>query len=248
MKTVAEIEIDDLVVTLRNATYGLEALKALIDAIECASASALTTHDTEVKALIDAIEAKLDVPGNFKADVSGLATAAALTVVDNEVAAIEAKLDVPDNFKADVSALATATAVANIPNKDSAPHIQTYPKLAPAVIVTTGVAAWAEGAWTEIIPANTVTEAFWILGVFWIPMLYEGLLEIATGASGSESEIANVPSHHMYLTAHGFCSVRPLSFPSSIKVSANARISARVADLHNVANTHKVKVIYATGL
>ena len=72
-----------------------------------AQAAKLNNLDLKIstlKALIDAIEVKLDSPDNFKADVSSLA--AALAVAGSEIAAIEAKLDNPDNFKADVTALA----------------------------------------------------------------------------------------------------------------------------------------------
>lgn len=70
-----EVNIDDILVLLRNNDYGPEALKALIDAIE----------------------AKLDEPDNFKADVSALATVAALvahnTEVKAEINANETKID-----------------------------------------------------------------------------------------------------------------------------------------------------------
>jgi len=199
-----EVNIDDILVLLRNTDYGPEALKELIDAIE----------------------AKLDAPGNFKADVSALATAAALTVHHAVVSAY----------------------ILNIVNKSSTPHIQTYPKLATSVTVSTGVAAWAEGSWTEIIPANTITEPFWLLGIYWTPTTYDGIMEIGTGASGSEVEIANIPSFSHYTTSHGYAFLQPISLLKHIKIPANTRVAARVADTHTALTAHGLKLLYATGL
>ncbi len=79
-------------------------LDLLLDAV--ATAAALATHDSK----LDAAQADLDNPAQYRADVSGLATAAAL-------AAAQADLDAPDQYKADVSALATAANQATILNR-----------------------------------------------------------------------------------------------------------------------------------
>ena len=197
MKKVKDIEIDDILVLLRNGNYGLE----------------------ELKALIDVIEAKLDSPGDFKADVSAMATATALATHDTEVKGV----------------------IANIVNKDATPYIQTYPKLASTVTIISGDAVWAEGAWVEIIPPNTITETFWIVGVLWRLSVYHGILELGRGVSGSETEILNVPGISIDELRTSF-----LSTP--IKIDANTRISGRVADDSAFTLDHYVKVIYATGL
>ena len=85
----------------------------------------------EVSDDVAAIEAKLDVPGNYKADVSDLASQDSVDVVQStleslsigtlssQIAAIEAKLDVPSNYKADVSGLATSSDVNGLASQTS---------------------------------------------------------------------------------------------------------------------------------
>lgn len=199
-----EVNIDDILVMLRSAESDLDALKVLIDAIE----------------------AKLDVPDNFKADVSALSTAAALTTHDTEVKAL----------------------VNNIFDRDTIPLYRTYPKLANPVTVATGVAAWAEGSWIEIIPANTIATAFWIVGFYWNCSVYHSILELGAGAEGSEIQILNIPKTIVFSTAHGAVVHSPDFLPLLVRIPANTRISARTADAHTASSNHEVKVIYALGL
>ena len=153
-----------------------------------------------------------------------------------------------DPVPPDVNAIADEVESRLYCSKDATPHVRTYPKLANAVVVLTGLGIWTEGLWTEIVPANTITEPFWLLAVCWQVSAYESILEIGTGASGSEVEIANISSKILYLTAVGFASARPISLNTKIKVAANTRISVRCADASIAINTHYVKLSYLTGL
>jgi len=118
--------VDEIETYIKHATYGLNALHLLIDAVE----------------------GKLDVPANFMADVSGLALEATLTAIKgagwttetlkaiydfieinhtllgtvaSEAEAIEVKLDTPATFKADVSGLATAAKLEDAMQKATGP-------------------------------------------------------------------------------------------------------------------------------
>jgi len=66
-----------------------------------ATAVALAAHDGK----LDTAQTDLDNPDQYKANVAGLATAAAF-------ATAQADLDTPDQYKADVAGLATAAALA----------------------------------------------------------------------------------------------------------------------------------------
>jgi len=79
----------------------ITAIKAKTDLIPATPAQA-----GEYTSALSAIQADLDNPSQYKADVSGLATSSALATVDTVVDGIATTLANPDNFKADVSALA----------------------------------------------------------------------------------------------------------------------------------------------
>lgn len=185
----------------------------------------------------DSLEAISDKAGT-NADVAGTSTLfARLKQIVNGYLA---------NATYGLSALNTK--ILNIPNKDATPHTQTYPKLASSVTVASGVAAWTEGSWIEIIPANTITETFWIVGTWWRPTQYEGTLELGIGAATSETEICNCPGGIMLISSGGITNMRPTYLSRAIKVAANIRIAARVADSHTASTNHFIKVIYTTGL
>lgn len=86
MKNVKDIEIDDILVMLRNATHGLAALKAEIDANE-------TKIDT-VDTVVDAIKAKTDNLPSDPADASDIA--ARFDTVDAYLDVIAHKLTVAE--------------------------------------------------------------------------------------------------------------------------------------------------------
>ena len=98
--------LDDLIDT------EIAAIKAKTDLIPATPAQA-----GEYTSALSAIQADLDNPSQYKADVSGLATSSALATVDAVVDGIATTLATPATFKADVSGLATSTELSAIDDK-----------------------------------------------------------------------------------------------------------------------------------
>ncbi len=69
-----------------------------------------------------------------------------------------------------------------------------YPKLASPVALNSDGVTYVMGPYTEIIPVNTITTSFWIIGavVFDASSGVEYILDIATGLVGSESDIGTL--------------------------------------------------------
>ncbi|MFQ6052677.1 MAG: hypothetical protein ACE5OO_00400 [Candidatus Bathyarchaeia archaeon] len=134
-------------------------------------------------------------------------------------------------------------AISNIVNKDSAPVVKVYPAGADGIAVESTTSDWGYGSWVEIIPEDTVTETFWIIGVtmMGVNISTQFNLDIGTGASGSESVIATLGSY--YGAAYA-----PYSLATPIKVAANTRIAMRLATKGTVAKTLTMAVQYVTGL
>jgi len=145
--SVALRALEATLTAIKGAGWTNETLKAIKDAIDALSFGDATeakqdaieaklddgtTGLANLKALIDAIELKLDSPDNFKADVSALALEATLTAIKgagwnaatdtlekirDALIAAQADLDNPDQYKADVTALAleaTLTAIGGV--------------------------------------------------------------------------------------------------------------------------------------
>jgi len=79
--------------------------KAELDAAEANIRGGSDTLDS-LSGQLDVVQADLDDPDQYKADVSGLATGSDSTNILDAIADVQADLDNPDQFKADVSALA----------------------------------------------------------------------------------------------------------------------------------------------
>lgn len=130
-----------------------------------------------------------------------------------------------------------------------------YPKLSAPLTLTDAGAAYTLGSYTEIIPANTVTTTFFIMGAVIMEASsgLEYLVDIATGLAGSESfigtlcfkygttsgEVGAVSFQSNLVQANAFDtaaaqavsilpSLDPI-FPVAIKIKKNTRIAARVA-------------------
>jgi len=118
----------------------------------------------------------------------------------------------------------------------------TYPPNAAGVTITSAAGAYTKGAYTEIIPVDTILTQYFITGVtlsnLTVNTDYE--LDIATGLAASEVIIATV-SHKTDNTnlAH------ECLFPVPIKISSNTRISARSSD-GTGSLTSIVKIRYKT--
>ena len=122
-----------------------------------------------------------------------------------------------------------------------------YPALAAGISrASSGSTAWSTSAWTEVVPASTITSTFYISGLTWswhTPLAatdttYEWLIELGTGGSGSETVIIQVPASVRNDTAVGFVPTNFVTFPEPKEVAANTRISVRVAySLATTSNT-----------
>ncbi len=96
---------------LDHPTYGLSAIETFVDEVETLLKSG-TYGLSALKTLIDAVEGKLDVPDNFKADVSALALEATLSTHDTDIKTLLATLN--DLSDAEVWAYATRTLTSHV--------------------------------------------------------------------------------------------------------------------------------------
>lgn len=112
--------VEQINVDLTNAIAKIDVIDGLVDAIKAKTdlIPAAPAVADEYDAALAAIQADLDNPGQYKADVSGLATSVSLATVDSVVDAIKLKTD---NLPADPAAVGSAmtltagerTAIAN---------------------------------------------------------------------------------------------------------------------------------------
>lgn len=177
-----------------------------------------------------------------------------ITIIDTVVDAIlvdtsttlEDKIDTIDTI-VDAILVDTGTTledlINNIVDKDSAPTTKAYPENADGVNVTSSTSDWAFGSWVEIIPANTITETFWIFGAVenTLSLAIDGILQIGIGGAGSEVAIMDIKFAH---TFH----IHTRTNQPMVKVAANTRVAARVATEGTSAKTLEISIEYATGL
>lgn len=124
-----------------------------------------------------------------------------------------------------------------------------YPDKAVPVTLTSNAASWNEtGTIVEIIPASTITKAF---DLHWasisdISEICDGVIDIFSGASGSEVKIGAVD----VVRTSRFSRENPV--PVQIpQQPANTRISCRFSDSTTSAVTVRVKFyghVYSTSL
>ena len=130
-----------------------------------------------------------------------------------------------------------------------------YPAAAAGISrASSGGAAWSFSAYTEVVPASTITSTFYIAGLTWmwhtpvaaVDTTYEWIIELATGAAASEVLIIQVPASVRNDTAVGFVPSNMAIFPEPKLVAANTRISVRVAySLLTTSNTLTgIKILY----
>ena len=144
-----------------------------------------------------------------------------------------------------------------------------YPKLdVPVSLISDGV-AYVMGPYVEIIPANTITTSFWIIGavIFDASSGVEYILDIATGPALSESDLGTLcfkygitggttasgafqadafQADAFDMGASQSANIIPSQdpvFPVAVKVKKNTRISMRVGT--SVGNYNcKAKIKY----
>lgn len=132
-----------------------------------------------------------------------------------------------------------------------------YPAAAAGISrASSGGVAWSFSAWTEIVPASTITATFYIAGLVWawhtplaaVDTTYSWLIELGTGAAASETTIIQVPANVRNDTAVGFAPSAQVIFPEPKEVAANTRVSVRVAySLATTSNTLSgIKILYET--
>lgn len=130
-----------------------------------------------------------------------------------------------------------------------------YPAAAAGISrASSGGAAWSFSAYTEIVPASTITADFYIAGLTWawhtplaaVDVTYEWIIELATGSDASEVMIIQVPCSVRMDTAVGYAPSNFITFPEPKFVAANTRISVRVAySLATTSNTLAgIKILY----
>jgi hypothetical protein len=73
-----------------------------------------------------------------------------------------------------------------------------YPAAAAGISrASSGSTAWSFSAWTEVVPASTITSTFYIAGLTWAwhtPLAatdttYSWLIELGTGAGGANTNL-----------------------------------------------------------
>lgn len=130
-----------------------------------------------------------------------------------------------------------------------------YPAAAAGISrASSGSTAWSFSAYTEVVPVNTITSAFYLAGLTWawhtpvaaVDTTYEWIIELATGGAGSEVLIAQVPASIRCDTLVGYVPSNMVIFPEPKSISANTRISVRVAySLATTSNTLTgIKILY----
>jgi len=144
-----------------------------------------------------------------------------------------------DNLDAKISELGAIT-------KD----ILMYPLNADPVSFTLGdgVTEWAWGAWREVVPANTITKDFVIIGVIHGAYSTETLdfaVQLGVGLAGAETPIISyVGIFRSVSSAGSYWETPSLMFPTPRKVSANSRIAVRGARSAIATKPAYVKIIY----
>jgi len=132
-----------------------------------------------------------------------------------------------------------------------------YPAAAAGISrASSGSSAWSFSAYTEVVPVNTITATYYIAGFTWMwstpaaaaDTTYEVLFELATGASGSEVLVIQVPASYRGDTLVGYVPSNFIIFPEPKQIAANTRISVRVAQsLATTVYTYTgIKLLYQT--
>jgi len=111
-----------------------------------------------------------------------------------------------------------------------------YPAAASGVSRSSSGSAWTDSAWTEVVPANTITSTFYIAGVtwmWWTPLAaadttYEIELVLGIGSAGSETEIIVIPASVRADTLAGHLPTNVVILPEPKEVAANTRVAVKL--------------------
>ena len=121
--------------------------------------------------------------------------------------------------------------------------LKLYPLQADPPSVAAGAGTYTFSAWTELVPVNTITTDFLLLGVTISAIAVETdlwVVQVGKGPAASEEAIASIGFEVWQASNVGYQVYLPLYFPLGIKVVANTRLAFRVA--RNVASGPSVYV------
>ncbi len=130
-----------------------------------------------------------------------------------------------------------------------------YPALAGGISrASSGGVAWSLSAWTEVVPASTITSDFYIAGLTWCwhtpiaaaDTTYAWIIELGTGGVGAETTVIQIPASIRGDTLVGYVPSNFVTLPEPKFVAANTRVSVRVAySLATTSNTLTgIKILY----
>lgn len=129
-----------------------------------------------------------------------------------------------------------------------------YPAAAAGISrASSGGAAWSNSAYTELVPASTITSTFYIAGLTLmysnnasVDVSHEVEIDIATGTGGAEVVIITVPFVFRIDSAVGHHPVIFIPFAEPREVAANTRLSVRVRQsLATTSVTYNgIKILY----
>jgi hypothetical protein len=130
-----------------------------------------------------------------------------------------------------------------------------YPAAAAGISrASSGGAAWSYSAYTQVVPASTITSTFYLAGATWAfhtpaaaaDTTYETLFELATGAASSEVLACQWGASLRADTLVGYTPMGYVFFPEPKEIAANTRLSLRIAQsLATTSNTISgFKIIY----
>jgi hypothetical protein len=122
-----------------------------------------------------------------------------------------------------------------------------YPAAAAGISrASSGSTAWSFSAYTEVVPASTITSTFYIAGATWmwhtpaaaVDTTYEVLFQVATGAAASEVLAIEFGGSFRADTLVGYQNSNQITFPEPKEIAANTRLSLRIAQsLATTSNT-----------
>lgn len=131
-----------------------------------------------------------------------------------------------------------------------------YPTAAAGITrASSGGAAWSFSAYTVLVPTSTITATYYIAGFCCqlpaasaVTTTFEYQMELATGATGSEVTIIQIPAVVRNVTAAGYQPPFWCVFPEPKQIAANTQISFRFAQ--SLATTSQtisgIKIMYET--
>jgi hypothetical protein len=134
----------------------------------------------------------------------------------------------------------------------TAGQILSLPGAAAGLTPAGNATAWLYGAWVEA-SASLATNIL-VLGITFqvehileLDTTLEMMIEIGTGAGGSEATKVQIPYSYRMDTAVGYYMISPktIYLPEPMRIASGTRVAVRATDNHAAALTYTgVKIIY----